>query len=892
MADNDRVILENHRLRMEALSERLLSSYLRRAASSAPGKQKKVFNDPVWGSLTIYPFEIVILDSPLLQRLRRIRQLGVVHWVYPGANHTRLEHSLGTVHLIQKIADAINSPSQADRIPLQMVRVLRIAALCHDMGHGFMSHVSEKALESFEEIEELTLAFVDAHELEKCSLSEINAYFLVKSPSFQRLFDIARTNFPEHAVPTNTLELVANTIIGGVIDKKCPLLQELISGPFDVDKLDYMTRDAIMCGVPIVTDVPRLIEKIAAVEVSEEDLPDRIASRVPAGEVGYTILGVELSGARTLDELMLGRALLYDKVYRHQKVRTIEAMIGAIVEAYSKLLPDTLPELGFKLDDDTLLNLNETALQQQVGRAFTEPEKIYVRTAADLSKRVRDRELFVRCLAFSQVMPRDPYRGDGVQVAGLWLLQTDSSDPLRRRQLVSEIIIELREIVAILGDSVLDDFSDVALDAYVAVSSPDVAPHGGEIARAHLIIDHRTAILFRDDAGESRPWADAYLLTREVGYVFAPEPLVPYVFLAAEKVIRRKYGVRLPASMAAYSKQEEGRIDEVRKTLYERNYYQNAPYDLRPLPQVLKSVQAKHRISAIAKRFKAYQPPVTSSTEEQDKVTFDAQRVYHWLQQFGTDELVEGALSLIEKTRFIERDTVVSAFRAFMGQHADLKGAFLCPLGSSKDSSSHIAYFAQDIAPEYEVKVVTLLEALRSTNHESIIFFDDFVGSGGQAIDILQDLFGAERTRDLGEERNNPLLQHEMEELRARKVYWLFIAGWEAGKQELEQQAEVFGLTGEVASYLQEKDIPVAFPDTGSPPTALQAFCTDVGSSLLASQGQDPAKVEQRARGYGNKANLIVFPYNTPTHTLTCLWAYGKVDDLDWSPLFPRRKKL
>src|SRR5665647_6618 len=147
--------LDQHRSRLEAFTAELVGPYLDRVGGSSqggPAVRTKEFNDPVWGTLQVRAEEVFILDSPLLQRLRRLKQLGVVHFVYPAATHTRLEHSLGTLHQIQQLITTLNeggliepdeevlptAPSASKPISDEMERVLRIAALCHDVGHGAM----------------------------------------------------------------------------------------------------------------------------------------------------------------------------------------------------------------------------------------------------------------------------------------------------------------------------------------------------------------------------------------------------------------------------------------------------------------------------------------------------------------------------------------------------------------------------------------------------------------------------------------------------------------------------------------------------------------------------------------------------------------------------------
>jgi HD superfamily phosphohydrolase len=135
----------------EGFAEERLTPYTKRLQK--PGAIRttpKEINDAIWGTIKISPLEVVVIDSPLVQRLRLIRQLGVVHWVYPGATHSRFEHSLGVLHQAQQLVNAINQASGAGPgaapIDSVMSALVRLCAILHDIGHGVFSHVSEHAL--------------------------------------------------------------------------------------------------------------------------------------------------------------------------------------------------------------------------------------------------------------------------------------------------------------------------------------------------------------------------------------------------------------------------------------------------------------------------------------------------------------------------------------------------------------------------------------------------------------------------------------------------------------------------------------------------------------------------------------------------------------------------
>ena len=283
-------------------AEKRLKPYIQRieALPSLRGHAGKEINDAVWRTISLSPFEVLILDSPLMQRLRRVRQLGVVHWVYPGAGHSRLEHSLGAVHQVQRLSEAINRHAgKRDALDADWVKLLRLAALVHDIGHGLMSHVIENAFKSLGVTDDLRLELADEISEEDCSLSEAAAYFILGSDIFKELVDGACQKTGE-TLPDNWQERLCKLILGQPIHPRWPLLQELISGPFDADKLDYMNRDAHSAGIPNLTDIPRLIQKVRVAELTQQDLPPEIGKKVAGGQPSYFVQGILLSGGRCL----------------------------------------------------------------------------------------------------------------------------------------------------------------------------------------------------------------------------------------------------------------------------------------------------------------------------------------------------------------------------------------------------------------------------------------------------------------------------------------------------------------------------------------------------------------------------------------------------------------
>jgi HD superfamily phosphohydrolase len=891
---------DDFKVALEAWTENLVGPYADRLEADGVGKGAKEFNDPVWSTIVLRPLEVAILDSPLLQRLRMIRQLGLVHLVYPAANHTRLEHSIGVVAQIDQLVESINehfanreaggrAEESGRPVNEDMRNLLRLAALCHDVGHGAMSHVSENALSHYSEIREIREAFADAIESEEVPLSEIASYYIVGSAAFERLLKAAVCAVDERNLPPSreAIAMIQKLIIGAKVSDQIPLLHELMSGPFDADKLDYMTRDALMSGVPVVTDTARLVQKIRAVRVAAEKLPPNVGATV-AKQDSYVMTGIGMSGARTLDELMFGRILLYDKLYRHHKVRAAEAMVASIFSQIAPIVEEGPALAPFRLLDHEVLELCRKDVSRLAGTSLKPRQRKAADVAADLAQRLKRRELFVRAFAFARGMPQDPYHAEPDHYDGLADLVGNGGDPEFRAELVSRIAAVLNEICTMLEPELVERYGG-DFGPYLAVDPPMPAPDGIDAVHAYLISegsgDNEIVPARPGIAGAAR-WSDAYLLTRETGYVFTTEELAPYAFLASEIVLRLDHSIRIPTTMYTYAKQDPATVEELKRKLDEKDYFKKLPSDLAPLPVQLQAANASDRVRDVLKRLNGYEGPRTS---QQDKgpALLSEQRVLDWLKQFGAS-FGDEPLKLLEELRLIGREEVVEALAGFIAKHPEFSGASVCPLGTAKDSSAITTYYAGDL---HDVTVRSLPEALASD--DPIVFIDDFIGSGQQAVSILEAWLGEDPSTDLDEERGAPLHETIRNLLRRRSLGFVFASGQTDGVTCLAEALERLGLTGEV--YLSNNEAPRAFGKAA--PKARRQLgerCEEIGQQLLddGNERHGAKWRERRALGYGNNAFLVTFPYNTPTQALTCLWKSGEVDGVEWTALLPRRPKV
>ena len=278
-------------------------------------KKSKFINDPLWGNIVVFPHELSILDTPLLQRLRYIRQTGFTYFTYPTATHSRFEHSIGVMNIATKIFNVlkIQNPSLSNQTQSRV----RLATLLHDTGHSAFSHTSEEFYSNLEDIKH----FQDSNpEYKSKGAGEIVSHLIVRSTPFkifyEKVYDLYRGDLPSN------IEEVANLIIGKPINSDLAFEADIVSGPLDADKLDYFPRDGRAAGIDVSIDIDRLIN---CLEIQET----RFVRNAPRKS-----LVLNRRGYNALQQLLFARATLTASVYHHHKVRACDCMLKNILKYY------------------------------------------------------------------------------------------------------------------------------------------------------------------------------------------------------------------------------------------------------------------------------------------------------------------------------------------------------------------------------------------------------------------------------------------------------------------------------------------------------------------------------------------------------------------------------
>lgn len=268
-----------------------------------------ILRDPLWENIRLEPAAVAAADTPAFQRLRYVRQLGHAFLVYPGATHTRFEHGLGAYHLARRALATLQERGDLDGIDESASLAVRLAALLHDIGHYPFSHALEEAGFPSHEAR-------GARRLGEGGLGEL----LRGLGGDQLIGEIA-------------------AIIQGT--SSAPLAG-LVSGTLDLDKIDYLSRDARMCGVPYgAVDVDRLLASLALVRLAD----------------GSREMGVQEKGVSALESLLFAKYQMYRNVYWHHAVRSATCMFKRAVRATFGAGALTIPEIEDATDGmmDTLL---------------------------------------------------------------------------------------------------------------------------------------------------------------------------------------------------------------------------------------------------------------------------------------------------------------------------------------------------------------------------------------------------------------------------------------------------------------------------------------------------------------------------------------------------------
>ena len=367
--------------------------------------------DPIHDFVRVYDNELKIIDTPIFQRLRRIRQLSGAHLIYPGAQHTRFEHSLGVMHIASMAGQAL---AEKGVVSFDDIQNLRLAGLLHDIGHGPFSHLFEEVFE----------------EKRKISHEDLGRDIILKT----EIGDIILKNGFDK-------KIVTKLAFG---DSKLQFMNEIISGALSADMMDYLLRDGYFTGAEHAKiDHHRLTHSL---------------------DVYKNKLALDKSSLVNFETMMISRYQMFKAVYFHKTVRAGEVMLLEAIDLaegelglssmnldeYLQLSDDVilakllnLPEHNSKLKASKKIatdylnrNLFKSVFESTLtGKAITKKRMQELRGEISKKSKIDINEIFVD----SSNTPSIPLSPSKKESKSIILLESNGNKPTAKEILISQI---------------------------------------------------------------------------------------------------------------------------------------------------------------------------------------------------------------------------------------------------------------------------------------------------------------------------------------------------------------------------------------------------------------------------------------------------------------------
>lgn len=483
-------------------------------------RANKVIRDAIWGFNLCYKHEINIIDSPLVQRLRNLFQTSLTLFTYPSAVHSRFEHSLGVVSVAHKMLTSINEKlkQKNKNIEQHQWAEVRLAALLHDCGHTPFSHGSEEYYK-INPIFDL-LSTENKKLFGTAAPHEILSYFIVRSMSFQSYWGKICKLYDDGSAYCDltkiSLERVALFILGKNLDGEDTLkyLAQVINGPFDADKLDYLSRDGYFTGLQLQIDIERLL---LALNVWPEE----------------NTLCIDVSGVAALEQVLFSKMQIFHSVYHHHKVR---AALSSLHKLFDMIL-DNPQTMGIDISDSLRKDSNGRKYPNPFAFLYLDDYDIFSRCNVNCQRGVEQNNCLKINNHISSIKNRELLKRALVLSIGTIIADADSNaafasfrDPSNRAT-----VEQVRKLIA--NDSGVE-ICDIVIDI-------PGEPRFEKISRDAQVKLTDTKIVPLEDAFPTRGWVTGYITYKYNVYLLAPASVCPKVAQSAIKIFKNYCGINL-----------------------------------------------------------------------------------------------------------------------------------------------------------------------------------------------------------------------------------------------------------------------------------------------------------------------------------------------------------
>ena len=922
--------------------------------------RRKAVKDNIWGMIEFSHDDGEIIDSPLMQRMRSIRQNGLTFLTYPNANHTRFEHSLGVFEVVGRLLDSAILTAEAYKNerdggvtvnenlqpvsysrPSREYRLIRHAALLHDVGHAPFSHVSEKVFKTLDDklnigpisVKEFTDLFRLEYSLpldldsgtdetrarpRSKGLSELLSVAILLSERFSRFYRAVCYGDNTFNEDADIYDLGA-LILGDRISQNDFALPEVLSGPVDADKIDYLVRDSRACGINVGIDVARVFLR-AGVYKAKASTGNALGLESIDQQKNVKLFLIDPSGSDAVRELGTSRLSLYDRVYYHQYTRKAE---HELLKVFRSCANSADPNIGrFKCllstwatsEDyllDTLCLSTDVAVQNG-------------------SRRIKSRSMPKRVAMLSREFVVDPVVPCGEfekscelqvdeiieQIFRTGSLTSVFSDGNQTSERTSEFFSDASRL--------LNDMGAVDGNGYLPTKPPvGFIPPPKQVdadPKPALILMNDTVVRFGEDES-ARLFAGAVRLNK--GIVTAPDGARETALLALEKSLflncletdlalsKQTGDVSSPQStsplevkglilprldislMLRQFKLNGDRLKEYREHLLNEGFYEGL--------QHLVPYEDDQKVSTITKKFATFQG------EHGWKI--DENHTRRFIEQFPVRLRGQISKILLNDFYYMERGDITSDARDAIQKIAADGEWFAGPLSLSSGMALRTA-----MRDSIELTNVTFVSspsgAIERAAFEGgkVLLIDDNIASGTQAKRQISILFGKEEAPNEKNYFSDKLSAEQIAFVRENGIAFAFAAAYQDGVNELtrfvgEQQVKQDLIRVEFGKALEDTNVASKLTHD------LKCFLSEVGRQVLAQrferEGKDNpvSEAEKHALGYSSLQSAYAHSLNVPTTTLTAFWCPGVVSNsvrysadetrdftMPWLPLLLRSK--
>jgi deoxynucleoside triphosphate triphosphohydrolase SAMHD1 len=865
--------------------------------------QPKIISDPLLGYIHFNECEVYIIDSPVFQRLRYIRQLGLSYLVFPSLGYSRFEHSLGVVGRISQMINMIKINNQAVGreksvsidAELECYEVsLRLAGLLHDIGHCIFSHCSERVINelsgnkkvpSSELIRDIFASHFSSPK--KIPFAEIFTISIIGSKRFFNYID--KRDFYSGRKLKDYLKWSVSLMLGLPIENKAStvFMGQMLSSGLDADKVDYMTREQLYSGIKLEIDLDRILNKLRVFSIKPYMLPNQLVflNNKIEPDADVKVLGFANGGQFSFEEFCVARLALHVKVYLHQKVRAAESQIESYLKSLSKIDGFDNPVRWLSLSEDIINNPQILDYcQGQIDLFKVSSSSLY-----KSFQKIRDRDVYIRAFSFGPINScSDVFDEICLDMRKDAVVPDDYFEIFNCDEILGEIEKEVVEIFRCMNITYdVDVLKEVLIDLPRLIS-----------------IQQGQESLYFDFSGLSPiKWTIPidkimayYQENRALAYIYSSRKNAYIIALAAEKVIFLKYG-KVYNQESFISNGAYQKYKQYKEVLAEKGYYDMYP-QIKGISSRLLSAASQEKIKSVYERLSVFK-----SINSGDRITIN--RITTFINQFPVD-LQECALEFIGNLEVYDESILVRQVEKLFEEIDLSKKITACSLGGIGDSGSRLAYSLRGVFDNNKIVLSNVLDEGVILGSDCIIIFDDNINTGKQLYNIFGELLNEKQNIEcddhLEERHVNQIANPDaIKKIKNMQIYFVYMLGRAGIEEEVaDKMGKYFGFDRKKIKISVNKLIvwdERIFSGKNSSfnhqdKRELRLFLEEISSQLMKNDDVPPEKIKKRLLGYAYTESMVLFPYNVPTMTITPLWYKGKLDNgMTWLPLAERRRR-